>query len=73
MERFGVSQLSKEEWQPISLVLNFGNCAVPSIVPGHEELLKRNYYYFFVSKSPVRLFLEGRYIVCFSIIRPRLV
>lgn len=59
MERFRVgSQLSSEEFQLVSLVMNFGNYAVPSIVHGHEELLKRNYY-FFVSDSPVnRKFLE---------------
>lgn len=45
MERFGVgSLLSSKEFQPVSLVLNFGNYAVPRIVPGHEELLKRFFF-----------------------------
>lgn len=47
MERFGVgSQLSSKEFQPVSLVLNFGNYAVPQIVPGHEELLRRIVFFF---------------------------
>lgn len=64
MERFGVgSLLSSKEFQPVSLVSNFGNYVVPRIVPGHEELLKR---IFFSSEFPVnRGFLEGRHGVCF--------
>lgn len=64
MGRFGVgSLLSSKEFQPVSLVLNFGNYAVPRIVPGHEELLKG---IFFSSEFPVsRGFLEGSHVVCF--------
>lgn len=47
MGRFGVgSLLSSKEFQPVSLVLNFGNYAVPRIVPGHEELLKGIFFFF---------------------------
>lgn len=31
----------QKNFQPVSLVLNFGNYAVPRVVPGHEELLRR--------------------------------
>lgn len=45
---------------------------MPSIVPEHEELLKRNYF-FFLSEFPVnRKFLEGRHMACFSMIQLQL-
>lgn len=47
MERFGVgSPLSSKEFQPVGLVLNSGNYAVPRVVPGQEALLKRFFSFF---------------------------
>lgn len=71
MGRFGVgSLLSSKEFQPVSLVLNFGNYAVPRIVPGHEELLK-GIFFFLLNFQSVEDSLRAAMLSVFStVIRP---